>query len=948
MCNIAGYVGTKPAAPILIDMLRREEGWDSGYYTGMVTLHDGKLHHAKQTGDLALLLHATNAASLPGTIGLIHGRSPSGGGDKKEDALRSTKMLRSMYAAPDAKTFVTLTFSHKGQEYTVTRNPAYMRPRQRGAGMAEEKPSAELRMPDGSVIADRTVNGKLVTLLGLNREQFKQVSMIAQGEFRELLKADTDKRITLFRDLFATQNFNRLQERLSQDAREQDTICKQLRSMISDKLRTVACAETAPDSGLLNALQAGELPESETDRILSGYIEHDASREASVSKRQSTLSASIKLLAAQQEQASLRRKTMGQLHKAHELLTDLTAKAQAAAASRTAAAAQLPQAETARSAAASLESSLPAYDAYEHCDKLLKAAHEQEAASLASITTFAAAAKAQEEMISATRKEIETLQGREAEAERHAQALSDLQRQSELLDALSREYSALLDARKARSGSLTLHQQAIANHTAAQTRYQQLSSAWFAQQAGHLAKERLIPGMPCPVCGSTEHPCPATLSDASIDKKAVEAAESARDAAAREENRRSSEAAVAEANLRKCQEDFSQHLSETLDLADESCFTQITGERQAALRQQYHTIEAALHSARKDAERCRKLNASLPQQETKLEVSRSQHQEAISKAALLSARCAELQGQRQALAATLPFPTRCEAQNRLAALRSQFTQIEQAIQQADQAHRAAIEAHKAQQGRITALSETLAGLPELDESAIDEQMSALSRESAALTHETKALTVRLAVNRAARLEIASSRLKLVKEDARYAWLSELARTANGRLEGKEKIMLETYVQMACFERILIHANRRMKAMSRGQYELVRCVEAGNLRSQTGLELNVRDYTNGTERNVRSLSGGEAFLASLSLALGMSDEIQQQEGGIELDTLFVDEGFGSLDEELLRIAIATLSSLSENRRLVGIISHVGELREKIERKIIVTKSPDGSSRARLEI
>ena len=161
-------------------------------------------------------------------------------------------------------------------------------------------------------------------------------------------------------------------------------------------------------------------------------------------------------------------------------------------------------------------------------------------------------------------------------------------------------------------------------------------------------------------------------------------------------------------------------------------------------------------------------------------------------------------------------------------------------------------------------------------------------------------------------------------------------------------MLEAYVQMAYFERILLYANRRLRAMSRGQYELVRCAEAGNLRSQTGLELNVRDYTNNTERSVRSLSGGEAFLASLSLALGMSDEIQQQHGGIELDALFIDEGFGTLDEELLRIAINTLSGLSEEKRIIGVISHVGELRERIERKIIVTKGADGSSRARIEL
>jgi exonuclease SbcC len=140
----------------------------------------------------------------------------------------------------------------------------------------------------------------------------------------------------------------------------------------------------------------------------------------------------------------------------------------------------------------------------------------------------------------------------------------------------------------------------------------------------------------------------------------------------------------------------------------------------------------------------------------------------------------------------------------------------------------------------------------------------------------------------------------------------------------------------------------MKTRSRGQYELVRASFARVDRNQSGLELNVRDYVNDTDRPVASLSGGEAFLASMSLALGMSDEIQAQEGGIELDVLFVDEGFGSLDEDLLRLAISTLQSLGENHSLVGVISHVAELRERINRKIIVTKTIEGSSRARIEI
>ena len=171
---------------------------------------------------------------------------------------------------------------------------------------------------------------------------------------------------------------------------------------------------------------------------------------------------------------------------------------------------------------------------------------------------------------------------------------------------------------------------------------------------------------------------------------------------------------------------------------------------------------------------------------------------------------------------------------------------------------------------------------------------------------------------------------------------------NGTLSGKDKIMLETYVQTRYFDRIIRRANTRFMVMSCGQYELKRADQAQNQRSQSGLELDVTDHYNGTVRSVRTLSGGEAFLASLSLALGLADEVQSSAGGISLDTMFVDEGFGSLDERALEQAIQALLSLSEGSRLVGIISHVGELKERIGRKILVTKDPALGSRAEIVI
>ena len=184
---------------------------------------------------------------------------------------------------------------------------------------------------------------------------------------------------------------------------------------------------------------------------------------------------------------------------------------------------------------------------------------------------------------------------------------------------------------------------------------------------------------------------------------------------------------------------------------------------------------------------------------------------------------------------------------------------------------------------------------------------------------------------------------IVTVEKKYIWMRALSDTANGMLSGKPKIELETYVQMAYFDRILIRANRRLLTMSSGQYELKRAEGSSNLKGKAGLELCVIDHYNATERSVKTLSGGETFEASLSLALGLSDEIQSYAGGIQMDSMFVDEGFGSLDEEALSQAMKALIHLTEGNRLVGVISHVSELKEQIDQKLVITKQREKDGR-----
>ena len=220
-----------------------------------------------------------------------------------------------------------------------------------------------------------------------------------------------------------------------------------------------------------------------------------------------------------------------------------------------------------------------------------------------------------------------------------------------------------------------------------------------------------------------------------------------------------------------------------------------------------------------------------------------------------------------------------------------------------------------------------------------------TEEKTVIMAKQKTVHTRISANKNALQGISAKATEVESLDKKYTWVKALSDTANGCVSGKDRVMLETYIQATYFERMLARANIRLQKMSGGQYDLKRREQADDQRSQSGLELDIVDHINTTERSVNTLSGGEAFLASLALALGLSDEVQMSTG-IQLDTLFVDEGFGSLDPEALSKAYNTLAGLTEGNRLVGIISHVPELKERIDKQILVKKEKTGDSKAEI--
>ena len=357
---------------------------------------------------------------------------------------------------------------------------------------------------------------------------------------------------------------------------------------------------------------------------------------------------------------------------------------------------------------------------------------------------------------------------------------------------------------------------------------------------------------------------------------------------------------------------------------------------------------AAQHTAQQQAlSALQALEAGLPAQEEALRRQQADIQERAQELSARAARCAELDAETERRAQELPHENRAAAQRALVETRTQCEALQQALDTARERSSAAQSVLAALTGKRDALRAQIQAAPPADIAALRTRRDALTVRAEQLQRQVSTCDARLEQNRAARTAIDTRRQQHAAVRARWQWVHALAATANGAVPGKEKIMLETYIQTAYFDRILGRANTRLLIMSGGQYELRRCARAGDNRSQTGLELEVIDHYNGTARSVKTLSGGETFAASLSLALGLSDEVQATAGGVQLEAMFVDEGFGSLDSEALQQALAALVGVSGGSRIVGIISHVAELKDRIDRQIIVTKDRSGGSRVQVQ-
>ena len=906
-----------------------------GPYAGQITL---ALEQLGKNG-LYLIRGDTGAGKTSIFDAIAFALYGEASGDQREAA-----MFRSQYAAPDTPTFVELTFESAGKTYRVRRVPEYTRPAKRGGGVTLQRAEAELTMPDGRVVTRVKEVGQAVReIVGVDREQFAQIAMIAQGDFLKLLVASTEERMRIFRQIFHTGRYQKLQAAL----KDQLAALSRARDKLRDGLmQAVGSARYPADSALGQRLadaQAGRLLLQETAALLDEIVRQD-SAEQEAGRR------ALERLDKQIGQAA---RTLGQareLAAARTQLRDAQAKRQAiqqemekAGAARAALAARKPEREALAQQAVALAEEVRRHEACSRLDQALEAAQKRYTAGCAAQAACAKQLTDLADQQAAARAGQERLADSAIRAEKQRAEHAALLEEQRAFNGLSRDLDAVAASARQYARVQKDYLAAAQSAEAAQGRYQQMNRAFLDEQAGILALG-LQDGAPCPVCGACSHPRPAQVTLGAPREADLEQAKQQAAAAQAEAGRLSAEAGQLRGALEARRAGLQQRARELLgDVPCEEMAEQIAAAG-AALRDRLAACKSALDRAQQDMRQLDQFGHTLRTLEQAVQQAQARQAAAQQAIARAEQDTQHLARQKQELADGLRYPDQAAARRAAQQTKDTIQDLARRTEQAEQAYQACKSQADALEGTIAALAGQLEHAPEIDMETIQAELEACNARRRALEDGQTARAARLDRNQDALRALETHGTALAEAEQKWGWVKSLADTAGGQLVGREKIMLETYVQMTYFDRILARANTRLMVMSRGQYELKRRAQAENNRRQSGLELDVVDHYNGSVRSVKTLSGGESFQAALSLALGLSDEVQSAAGGVQLDVMFVDEGFGSLDEEALEQAVRALSDLSGGNRLIGIISHVEALARRIDRQIVVTKHGTAGSDA----
>ena len=819
----------------------------------------------------------------------------SGGKEK-----RKSKSFHSDYVSDQTETYVELTFRHRGETWWIRRNLEYQRPaKKKKDGMettTRQAADAQMRNEDTGeeILRMDDVNRRVRELLGLTQDQFTQTVMIAQGDFLKILTASSDDRKKLFRDLFHTNLYVDLQSRLQEKNRACADEQKALEQVIlSAEGKIDPEAEFAEREILLS--YCGQIQHTDAlCALLARLIEQEKAAQEQARAQKKEAADQIGALIAAVTEGERVNRDFADWESKRARLAALTA-GQGEIDAQRAALAAARRAQQLETDEALMRRTRRDMDAQRAALSDAQAALEQAEKALPE-------AEARMKEAESRGGEIHALLAQAKQMEDCLPVLGEVERLKAALDTQKRELQRLTEA-----------------SSRAQVAYTAAQNSYYLSQAGLLARE-LKAGQPCPVCGSTAHPCPAQITPETVTRQALEQAAQRRETAEKAQSDAATRLAANQAAL----DEREDRLRALKIGADE------TQQRLAA------RIDAAHQAA---ADRQREIDAARSAYQA-LDKRKTAAQSAVDAAQKqLAALEKDLRAQTEAFEqkrAAHGFED--EASYRLAKrTNADIERLDREIRNYDEQKRTlAAQTHE--------LEDKLSGRQRTDLAALQNRRAAALDRQAKAENAEKAMVRKLTLHESAEREIRQANAAIQKKRGKWQIIQELYTCCAGIAAGnpRAKLTFEAYVQQYYFRFVVAAANKRLTRLTDGMFTLRVMREAANRVSQSGLDLEVLDRSTGQARDVSTLSGGESFLASLALALGLSDAVQSQSGQIRMDAMFIDEGFGSLDENALRSSIDVLLELADGKRLIGIISHVQELEERIDKQIVVTKTPNGST------
>lgn len=876
---------------------------------------------------------------------------------------RSQDMLRSQYAKETEQTYVALEFEFRGTKYRIVRNPAYDYEQvneNETVRVVHHPAEAELTGPDGFRITGvEETNRAIYELMGLDVRQFTQIVMIAQGRFQELLTADTESRSRIFRQLFQTEPYQKIEEHLRKEEQRLTHLIKERRHDTGRAVAQLSCGKESRYAKALAELKKfGDTADpSQSILVAQRIINEDTmllerkdkevkEGDETIARLNSRISRGEQVLEIfnHLEKASAKIPELnGQKEKSKASLEELTTHV------------EVTRMNILRKKVDDTERSMSKFLELNRMEQLAEQSTKEAEEFEAKAESLTGKITHLQGNLHNDIVEAESLRGSDGTLQKEEEKLREVRRGIVTYNRARDRYQSWRAAERSYENMVEALKQENARFNRVSEEYHAILGAYLAGQAGILA-ETLIEGRPCPVCGSVHHPKRAVKSVGTPTEDRVREAEAimnnARDAA--ELGARHAHAAKEKAELEKREAETAFEDARMPGLTDDAI--NILNSRINLLKMACDESEAVIADFQEKAKQLEALNARMPKTRREIEALISEQNDCRQKAASLRQKATYEYGTAERMRKDFPFEKEETARIQLKAMKEQIAEYDQKVAERKAKYEGdQKELEKAEAGRdevLQTLHESGATTQSEKERELNALRSELLKERTNLTQlrkEKEELILRLGLNRTSLNTLNSLAQDLQDSVARRVWIAKLADTADSGYTNKEKLTLEEYVQTAYFDRIIDRANQRLHFLSDGQYALIRS-RGQSAESHDALELNVSDRYTGKERSVRSLSGGESFLASLALALGLSDEVQSQTG-IEIDTMFVDEGFGTLDSETIKTAIRVLERLSGDHRLVGIISHVEELRERIRNQILVTKElrEDGSlSGSKVEI